>query len=203
MPANSMPAGRRGFEYAMGAVFLLGCLAAALSLLGCLGLAGFAIHRAAQRNTERPATARDGSCQNTLPPGWVGREPKDVGVLKAGISSDRAAFLVTRLAKEDAAAGWTCRDEGRRAVNNLLVGPEFENMKVLRGPEDRGVNGRSAVQYELEGLYKPEARRFIYILTFVEGERSIFMLTTTLLPSDAGRFRDAGDKIVGSFKELP
>jgi len=203
MPAKSIPAGSRTADYAMAGVFLLGCLAVALAMLACLGMAGFAIYRTTQRNTDRPATARDGSCRIMLPLGWIELEAKGVILLQAGIPSDQATFTVTRVAKVDVAPGLTYRDEGRQAVHRLQVSPEFENMKILRGPDDRVVNNRAAVRYELEGISKAMGRRFIYIVTCVDGERSIFHLMTTVVPSEVDRYREPGEKMVASFEELP
>jgi hypothetical protein len=151
----------------------------------------------------KTVVARDGSCQVVLPPGWVERKKEGNPVLRAGVPSENALFMVMRIPKEDLAADETCLSQGRGYMDELRDSPAFEQLTITRGPIDCAVNGRAAVRYEVEVILKKGRTKFYFHIKVVDGEKSFFRLVGTLVPSEAAKHRGEVEEITNSFTELP
>jgi hypothetical protein len=203
MPAKAATAANRWPHYISVAVLLLAIAAIGIALLACIGSLAFAIYRGSQRAAEgQPATAIDGSCQVHLPPGWITVPVQPGGVLAADGLSGRATFDAFRSAKQDLAPGETYRTQARQYVDALLANPQYENPRLTKGPVDCVVNGRPAVEYEMEGIFIQQRTRFVFLIRVIDGERSIFKVAVNLPPSEAAQHRPTAEKLLGSFKEL-
>jgi hypothetical protein len=147
--------------------------------------------------------SQDGSCEVTIPVNWVERPTGTTAVLRIGVASEDALFMVLRFAKEDLAADEDYRRQGSRYMDELASSPSFENAKITKGPDDILINGRSAVRYQVEGLMKIERTRFILLISVVDGQKSIFRLVGTLVPSSAAKYHAAIADVTNSFVERP
>jgi hypothetical protein len=173
------------------------CVCLALAPAGCKRLAGPAVGKGNQ------LVAADKSCQVILPSGWHARAEGDRAVLRAGAPGETALFMVLRIPKEDLADKETLQNEGRIYMDELRENEVYEKLTVVSGPVSRTINGRPALQYEVDGVMKEGRTKFRYLINVVEGEKSFFRLVGTMLPSAMTKYGSGVEEITNSFTELP
>jgi hypothetical protein len=145
-------------------------------------------------------TSRDGKVQLVVPAGWSQASVKNHdSALRIEDKSRRITLTVDVLAKDAPNQPLELRDQAAAMLENALAA--LSSRHIEQGPSKTSIHGRSALQYQLTGIFNE--CKVTCLFTVVETERAFYQILVFTPTPQFSRNEDTLDQVISSFVELP
>lgn len=146
----------------------------------------------------RSVTSADGLSRIMTPPGWkVRHDLNEEADIQLGDLRHNAYLIVLSEKKVDF-DNIDYHQHSKLTRTGFME--QLDNARVTAGPTEITVNGRNAVQYELQGSVN--GIKIVYRHITVDGETAFHQILTWTVPSAMDQNREAMDFLVNSFEEI-
>jgi len=133
-----------------------------------------------------------------MPAGWSKQtDLHDDAELQAANRRKDVYLIVLTESKQDFATGTTFQDHAKLTLGSLQT--NLSDAEVVRGPAEITINGRTALQSEIQGTI--DGLNVVYIHTTVDGKENFFQLLSWTIRSKLSTNRPAMETIINSFAE--
>lgn len=145
-----------------------------------------------------PLVSTDGKSQVVMPKGWSKQtDLHDDAELQAANRRRELYLIVLTEAKQDFPAGTTFKDHAKLTLDSLQS--NLSGAELVRGPTEITINGRSALQSEIQGTI--DGLNVVYIHTTVDGKENFYQLLSWTLRDKLSSNRSEMESIINSFAE--